>query len=42
MQEQISQIIGDINGFLWNYIIIILLIIAVVLFKSMTKFLQVR
>lgn len=42
MQEQISQIIGDINGFLWNYIIIILLIIAGVWFTSITKFVQVR
>ena len=42
MQEQISQLIGDVNGFLWNYIIIALLIIAGFWFTSITKFVQVR
>ena len=42
MQEQITQLIGDVNGFLWKYIIIALLIIAGIWFTSITKFVQVR
>jgi len=42
MQEQIIQLLGDVNGFLWNNIIIALLIIAGVWFTATTRFVQLR
>lgn len=42
MQEQIISWLGDINGFLWNYIIIALLVLGGLWFTYAIKFAQVR
>lgn len=42
MQDQVIQVISDINGYLWNYVLIILLVGAGIWFTATTKFVQLR